>query len=35
MGWTFTELDEQPAWRIQQVLMFMQREAFYEETLKD
>ena len=27
MGWTFTEMEAQPAWRVEQTLAFLQEEA--------
>lgn len=35
LGWTYTQLDEQPAWRIEQAFMFLSREAKYQKTLQE
>lgn len=32
MGWTFTQLEEQPAERVEQAFLFMSREEFYRES---
>jgi hypothetical protein len=32
MGWTFTELEEQPAWRIEQAFLFLNRESVYQKS---
>lgn len=29
MSWTFDELERQPAWRIEEAFLFLEREAFY------
>ena len=34
MGWTFDELDAQPAWRIEQLFLFLKRENVYRKTLE-
>jgi hypothetical protein len=33
-GWDFNQLEEQPAWRIEQAILFIQREAFYRKSLE-
>lgn len=29
MGWTFNELEEQPAFKVEQAFLFLQREGVY------
>jgi hypothetical protein len=35
MGWTFTELEAQPSWRIEQAFLFLSRQAHYEKTQQE
>jgi hypothetical protein len=35
MGWTFNDLEDQPAWRIEQAFLFLSREGAYRKTLSD
>jgi hypothetical protein len=32
LGWTYTELEEQPAYRIEQAFLFLNREHVYQKT---
>lgn len=35
MGWTFEELEKQPAWRIEQAFLFLEREYIYRKAQED
>jgi hypothetical protein len=35
MHWTFTELEQQPAWRIEQAFLFLSREAQYQKSQQE
>ncbi|HDR8003431.1 hypothetical protein ACS2BX_25940 [Bacillus cereus group sp. BceL300] len=35
MGWTFNQLDEQPAWRVEQAFLFLEREHIFNESQKE